>query len=136
MENRGDTDAGAEVLRVSGDRDQGLGRCLEQQVVDDGLVIGDVGDGCRQREHDMEVRPRQQIGFARRKPVLCRRALALRAMPVAAANGHFPLAALWAKFVMGSWLTTLPRCREFLPTPAHHYVAPLSRAISLSGGLK
>src|SRR5882724_2394039 len=32
----------------------------------------------------MIVRHRQQIGFARRQPVLCRRALALRAVPVAA----------------------------------------------------
>ena len=85
MEDRGDADAGAEVLWVGRDGDQGLGRCLEQQVVDDGLVlVGDVGDGRRQREHDMIVRHRQQIGLARGQPVLCRRALALRAMPVAA----------------------------------------------------
>ena len=45
MENRGDADAGAEVLGVGGDRDQRLGRGLEQQIVDDGLVlVGDVGD--------------------------------------------------------------------------------------------
>ena len=45
MENRGDADAGAEVLWVGRDRDQGLGRGLEQQIVDDGLVlVGDVGD--------------------------------------------------------------------------------------------
>src|SRR5271155_6086388 len=51
----------------------------------------------------MIVRHRQQIGLARGQPVLCRRALALGTMPVAAANGKFPLAALWARFVMGSW---------------------------------
>jgi hypothetical protein len=85
MENRGDADAGAEVLWVGRDRDQGLGRSLEQQVVDDGLVlVGDIGDGRRQCEHDMIVRHRQQIGLARRQPFLCCRALALRAMPVAA----------------------------------------------------
>ena len=85
MEHRGDADAGAEVLGVGGDRDQGLGRGLEQEVVDDGLVlVGDIGDGRRQREHHMIVRHRQQIGLARGQPVLCRRALALRAMPVAA----------------------------------------------------
>ena len=90
--------------RVGGDGDQGLGRCLEQQVIDDGLVlVGDIGDGRRQREHDMIVRHRQQIGFACGKPVFCRRSLALRAMPVAASNGHRPLAALWADPVMGSW---------------------------------
>ena len=85
MENRGDADAGAEVLWVGRDRGQGLGRGLEQQIVDDGLVlVGDVGDGRRQREHHMIVWHRQQIGLARGQPVLCRRALALRAMPVAA----------------------------------------------------
>ena len=81
----GDANAGAEVLWVGRDRDQGLGRGLEQQVVDDGLVlVADIGDRTRQREHNMEVRHRQQIGLARGQPVLCRRALALRAMPVAA----------------------------------------------------
>jgi hypothetical protein len=62
-----------------------LGRSLEQDVVDDGLVlIGDVGDGRRQREHHMIVWHRQQIGLARGKPVLCRGALALRTVPIAA----------------------------------------------------
>ena len=42
MENRGDADAGAEVLGVGGDGDQGLGRCLEQQVVDDGVCTGNL----------------------------------------------------------------------------------------------
>jgi len=52
MENRGNADAGAEVLGVGGDCGQGLGRGLEQEVVDDGLVlVGDVGDGRRQCEH-------------------------------------------------------------------------------------
>ena len=46
MEDRGDADAGAEVFWVGRDRDQGLGRCLEQDIVDDGLVrVGDVGNG-------------------------------------------------------------------------------------------
>jgi hypothetical protein len=44
-----------------------------------------VGDGRRQREHDMEVRHRQQVGLARSQPVLCRGGLTLRAMAVAAA---------------------------------------------------
>jgi len=53
-------DAGAEVLGIGCDGDQGLGRGLEQQVVDRGLVlVGDVGDFGRQREYDVEVRHRQ-----------------------------------------------------------------------------
>ena len=64
----------------------GLGRGFEQDVVDHGLVlIGDVRDGGRQREHHMEVRHRQQIGLARGEPFLGGRALTLRTMPVATA---------------------------------------------------
>ena len=45
MQDGQDADAGAEVLGVGRDRDQRLGRGLEQQIVDHGLVlIGDVGD--------------------------------------------------------------------------------------------
>jgi hypothetical protein len=83
---RGDADPGAQMLRIGGDRQHRLGRDLEQKIVDHGLVlVGDVGDGRRQREHHVIVRHRQQIGLARGEPVLCRRALTLRAMPVAAA---------------------------------------------------
>ena len=85
MENRGDADAGAEVLGIRRDRDQRLGRSLEQQVVDDGLIlVGDVGDRRRQREHHVIVRHRQQVGLARDEPLLRGGALALRAVPVAA----------------------------------------------------
>ena len=64
---------------------QRLGRGLEQDVVDHGLVlVGDVGDRRRQREHDVVVGHRQQLGLALGQPFLRRRALALRAVPVAA----------------------------------------------------
>ena len=54
------TDAGAEMLGIGRDGDHGLGRGLEQDIVDRGLVlVGDVGDFGRQREHDVEVRHRQ-----------------------------------------------------------------------------
>jgi hypothetical protein len=73
------------MLRIGGDRQHRLSRDFEQEIVDHGLVlVGDVGNGRRQREHDVIVRHRQQIGLARGQPVLCRRALALRAVPVAA----------------------------------------------------
>ncbi len=85
VQYRRDADAGAEMLGIGCDRGQGLGRGLEQEIVGDGLVlVGDIGDSRRQCEHHMIVWHRQQIGFARGQPVLCRRALALRAMPVAA----------------------------------------------------
>jgi len=99
-----DADAGAEVLGIGRDGDHGLGRGLEQDVVDHGLVlVGDVGDLGRQREHDVEVRHRQQLGLARGEPFPCRRSLAFGAMPVATGNGRRPLPVLWANPVMGSW---------------------------------
>jgi hypothetical protein len=95
VQHGGDADAGAEVFWVCRDGGQGLGRCFEQQIVDDGLVlVGNIGDGRRQGEHHMIIRHRQQIGFARDQPVPCRSPLALRAMPVAASNGKCPLVAL------------------------------------------
>jgi hypothetical protein len=85
VENRGDADAGSEVLGVGRDGDERLGRGLEQHVVDRRLVlIGDVGDRRRQREHHVIVGHRQKIGLAFGEPLLRRRALALGAMAVAA----------------------------------------------------
>src|SRR3979490_1127972 len=104
MSESGPADAGAEVFWVCRDGGQGLGRDLEQEVVDDGLVlVGDVGDGRRQREHRMKVRYRQQIGLARGEPFLGGRALTLRTMAITTGNGCRPLVALWADPVMGSW---------------------------------
>ena len=73
-------------LRIGGDRQHRLRRRPEQQVVDHRLVLeGDVGDLGRQREDDVEVADRQQVGLALGEPVRRRRALALGAVPVAAA---------------------------------------------------
>src|SRR5260370_30407373 len=105
VQYRRDADAGSEVVRVGGDGEHRLRRGLEQQIVDHGLVlVGDVANRRRQREDDVEVGNREQFGLARRHPLARSRALALRAVPVAAANGRRPLAALWANSVMGSWL--------------------------------
>jgi hypothetical protein len=46
---------------------------------------------------------RQEFGLPLGEPRSGRRALTLRAMSVAARNGHRPLRALWANPVMGSW---------------------------------
>ena len=63
-----------------------LRRRLEQQVVEQRLVlIRDVGDLSRQREDDMEVADRQQVGFAPGQPCPRGRTLAFGAVPVAAA---------------------------------------------------
>src|SRR5437899_760901 len=56
VQDRGDAKARAEMLRIGRDCDCGLGRCLEQDVVDDGLVlIRDVCDRAGQRVNDVEV---------------------------------------------------------------------------------
>ena len=45
VEHGGDADPGAEMLGIGRDGDHGLGRRLEQEIVDDGLVlVGDIGD--------------------------------------------------------------------------------------------
>ena len=78
------TDPRAEVLRICGDADQRLGSNVEQHPVDHRLVlIGDRGDRRRQREDDVVVLHRQQIGLARFEPALSRTALALRAVAIA-----------------------------------------------------
>ena len=84
VQDGGDADAGTEVLGIGRNGGQRLGGGREQQSIDLGLVL--VGDGAergRQREHHMEVRHRQEFGFARRHPGLSGRPLALRAVPVA-----------------------------------------------------
>jgi hypothetical protein len=97
-------DLGAEVLGIGSDDAQRLGRCGEQDGVDNGLVLeGNLGNRRRHGENDREVRHRQQVGLAVRQPFGTGQPLALRAMPVAARNGRRPLPALWAKPVMGSW---------------------------------
>jgi hypothetical protein len=76
---------GAEVLWIGGDRLQRLGGSLEQQRIDDRLVLErDCGDRRRQREYDVEIRNRQQVGGTRFEPRARRAGLALRAMPIAA----------------------------------------------------
>ena len=42
MQHGGDADAGAEMLGIGGDRGQGLGGGLEQEIVDDRLTRADM----------------------------------------------------------------------------------------------
>ena len=61
------------------------------------VVIGDTGDRRRQGEDDMEIGDRQQLGLARRQPVLGGRPLALGAVAVATRIiGHMDVAAVLA----------------------------------------
>ena len=104
VEYSGEPDAGAEVLGVGGDGDQGLGGGFQQQVIDDRLVmIGDVGDRPRQGEDDMEIGHGQQLGLAVGQPLLGRHGLALRAVPVTAGVvGDAQVRAVLAAFDMAA----------------------------------
>jgi hypothetical protein len=104
MQHGSEADARAQMLGIGGDRRQRLGGGLEQEVVDGGLVVeGDGADRGRQAEDDVIIGNRQQLGLAIGEPLARRRALTLRAMPIAAGNGRRPFPALWAHSVMGSW---------------------------------
>ena len=73
------------MFGVGCDRKNGLARCLEQQIVDHRFVlISDVSDRRRQREDDVEIRHRQELGLALGEPLLCCCGLAFRAMAITA----------------------------------------------------
>ena len=62
-----------------------LGHDIEQNRVDVGLVlISDRHNFRWHRKHDVKIRDRQKVGFARGKPSFARRCLTLWAMSVAA----------------------------------------------------
>jgi hypothetical protein len=74
-----------EMPGVGGDRDQRLGRGLEQDAVDRGLVVvGNFGDPRRQSEDDVLVGHGQQLGLGIGQPFPRCRSLALRAVAVTA----------------------------------------------------
>jgi hypothetical protein len=71
------------MLGVGGDGRHGLRRRLEQQAIDRRFVLeGDVADLGRQREDDVEVIDRQQVGLALGEPGARGRPLASRTMPL------------------------------------------------------
>jgi hypothetical protein len=76
VQNRDDTDLGTQVAWVGGDRAQRLGGRPEQDGIDRRLVVeGDLGHRGRHREHDVEVRNRQQLGLPLRQPLGASQAL-------------------------------------------------------------
>jgi hypothetical protein len=99
MEHGSDADAGAKVLWIGGDGQHRLRCGFEQQIVEQRLVVeGKGADLGGQREHDMEVADRQQVGLALGEPGACGGALALGAVPVAATViGDPPMAAVGAE---------------------------------------
>src|SRR5436190_10484067 len=84
VQNCRDADVGSDVLGIGSNDGEGLGRSFQQQAIDDGLVlIGDPAKRSRQPEHQVEIRYRQELGFARRKPSRCGLLLAFTAVPIA-----------------------------------------------------
>ena len=85
VQHGGEADAGSEMLGVGGDGGQRLGGGPEQEIVDRSLVLErDGADRSRQGEDDVVVRSRQKLRLAFGEPLPRRRALTLRAVPVAA----------------------------------------------------
>src|SRR5262252_482219 len=81
----GEADASAEMFGIFGDREGRVGSRLEQEIVDHLLVlIGDIGDRCRQGVDDMEVRDRQQLCLALGQPLTRGCRLAPRAVSITA----------------------------------------------------
>ena len=59
-----EADAGAEMLRVAGNREQCFRRCFKQDVIDRLLVVeGDLGYLFGNCENDVEIFHRQQFGL-------------------------------------------------------------------------
>ena len=62
----------SELLRISGNGSESLGRDLDQQSIDLRLVlVRDRTDCARKSENQVTISNRQQLGFTRRKPCRC-----------------------------------------------------------------
>jgi hypothetical protein len=69
VQKGGEADLGSEMLAIGGSADQGLGRRSQEQVIDYGLIlISDWTDSGRKAEHEVKIRDRQKLAFARGKP--------------------------------------------------------------------
>jgi hypothetical protein len=91
-----ESDLGAQVLGIGGDCAQGLGGGAEEKTVDQRLVlIGNGGNGLRQREDDVKVLCVEELGATIVQPLRAGQRLAAGTMPVAAAvECDAPVAAL------------------------------------------
>ena len=119
VQDREDTDAGAEVFGIGRDGEHSLGRSLEQDAVDCGLVrVGDIGDLSRQREHDVEVGNRQELGLALGQPLARRRSLALRTVPIA--TGVVADLRVTAVLVLAAYDMAAELCRAAILDRRHH----------------
>jgi hypothetical protein len=84
MQHQSRANAGAQVLRIGGDRAQRLGSDVEQQTIDNLLVgVADGADRCGQGKDHVVILHRQQVRLSCVEPTLRGTALALRAVSVA-----------------------------------------------------
>ena len=85
VEDGEEADLCAEVLGIGGDRAQGFGGGVEQDVVDRSLVVkGDGGDLLRHGEDDVAIGRGQEFGSAILQPLGTGERLALWAVTIAA----------------------------------------------------
>jgi hypothetical protein len=85
MEHAEETDFGAEMARITGDFEQGLGGCAEQQVIHDLLVLqSQRGEAARKGENHMNIGGGQKFAAARLQPTVASGGLTLGTVPIAA----------------------------------------------------
>ena len=119
MEDGENTDAGTEVFGIGRDGGHGLGRSLEQDTVDRGLIlVGNVGDFGRQCEHDVEVWHRQEFFLALCQPLARSSSLTLRTMPIA--TGVVSDLGVAAVLVLAARDMTAERCCAAVLDRRHH----------------
>jgi hypothetical protein len=100
MEHGEETDLGAQMFRVSGDLQQGLGSCPKEQVIDDSLVLQrQKTELFRQSEDNMEIAHWQEFLSTRLHPLGSGCSLAFWTMTITArVVGDLLMAALIALF--------------------------------------
>jgi hypothetical protein len=104
VEHGEETDLCAQVLGVDRDRAQRLTRGSEKHIIELLFVLNGGGrNRLRYRKDHMKIRYRKKLSLTIVEPLGTGHRLAFGAMPIAAANWRSPLAALWAKLLMGSW---------------------------------
>jgi hypothetical protein len=108
VEDGAEAELSVEVLRIASKRLERLARRAEEQIVEDPRSgEGQRAQLVRQREDDMEVGDGEQIGAARREPILLGEELTLGAVAVATGvvDGTPMPAAVTLITYLASWVT-------------------------------
>jgi len=84
VEDGRDADGPTEVAGVAPEGQKGVGHGAKQEVVDDARIpLGERIERMREREDDVKVRDREQLGPARREPAVAGNRLTRRAVAIA-----------------------------------------------------